>query len=433
MRRGAGTHPTADKLLAAHWSSWSIVIEETQTRRIEAIFRDEWGRAVAALVRDTADLTRAEDAVQEAFIAALATWPTSGLPERPAAWIRVTARRKAIDQFRHDRQLLQKAPQLHALLADDRPPDDYSAIDSEADSALDDDQLSLIFTCAHPALTLETRVALTLRAVCGLTPAQIARAFLLPQRTLDQRLVRARRKIRDAKIPFRVPPDHLLRERVAAVLAVVYLIFNEGFTATTGDTLIRRELCDEAIRLARLLVRLLPDEPEVRGLLALLLLHHARHPARIGPAGELVPLEEQDRSRWDRQQIAVGTRELDRALAQQRPGPYQIQAAIAALHVENERPEDTDWRQIAALYGELLRHQSSPVLKLNLAVAVAMACGPDVGLAILTPLEESEALAGYYLLPATRADLERRAGRHTEAATAYRHALTLVDNAASPK
>ena len=403
--------------------------EKAQVGQIEAIFRDEWGRAVAALVRETADLARAEDAVQEAFIAALATWPTGGLPDRPAAWIRVTARRKAIDQFRHDRQLLQKAPLLHADATTSRWAEQYEEVAAGADSALDDDQLCLIFTCAHPALTLETRVALTLRAVCGLTPSQIARAFLLPQRTLDQRLVRARRKIRDARIPFRVPPDHLLRERVATVLAVVYLIFNEGFAATTGDTLIRRELCDEAIRLARLLVRLLPDEPEVRGLLALLLLHHARHQARIGPLGELVPLEEQDRSRWDCQQIAAGIAELDQALALARPGPYQIQAAIAALHVQDDRPEGTDWRQIAALYGELLRHQPSPVLRLNLAVAVAMACGPDAGLALLTPLEQSEALVGYYLLPATRADLERRAGRLPAAATAYRHALTLVDNA----
>lgn len=398
-------------------------------RAIEAVCRDAWGRVVAALARETGDLALAEDATQEAFAAALVTWPGDGVPERPVAWLRVAARRKAIDRLRQERRIARTAALLHTLTErdarsawDDTPSD-------EADSALDDDQLRLIFACAHPSLAPEARVALTLRAICGLTPPQIAHAFLLPQRTLDQRLVRARRKIRDAGIPFRVPPDNLLTERLAEVLAVVYLIFNEGYKSADGGTLLRADLCDEAIRLATLLARLLPDENEARGLLSLMLLHDARRAARLGPDGALVPLEEQDRARWDRAKIGTGLAQLDHALAAGMPGPYQIQAAIAALHVQADRPEETDWRQIAALYGALVRRQSWPVWELNRAVAVAMALGPDAGLALLAPLEQGGALAGYYLLPAVRADLERRAGRSDAAAESYRRALALVGNA----
>lgn len=394
---------------------------------VDAICRAEWGRLVARLARHTGDLDLAEDAVQEAFEAALTTWAPPGVPDNPAAWLWVTARRRAITQLRRRQVLARKT----ALLGTSDEPDHFDALladDAAAGPAVADDLLGLLFACCHPALPPEARVALTLRAVGGLASPAIARAFLVPQRTLDQRLVRAKRKIRDAGIPLTVPPAHELPERLDSVLAVIYLIFNEGFAAAAGAALFRVDLCDESIRLGRTLFELMPDEPEVIGLLALMLLHDARRPARIDVAGALVPLDEQDRSRWDRRGAAEGTDLLEQALRRCRPGPYQVQAAIAALHTNAATAADTDWPQIAALYGVLLGWTDSPVLALNRAVAIGMAYGPDAGLALLAPLEDDETLRSYHLLPATRADFERRAGRPHAAASAYRRALDLVTN-----
>jgi RNA polymerase sigma-70 factor, ECF subfamily len=383
-------------------------------------FREDWGQIVATLIRLTGDWDLAEECAQDAFAQALQRWPRDGVPRRPGAWLTTTARNRAVDRLRREAVGAAKLREAAMLSVPDGPGDDAAA------GGGPDDRLRLMFTCCHPALAFEAQVALTLRTLAGLTTAEIARAFLLSEDTMSKRLVRAKGKIRHAGIPFRVPPAHLLSERTVSVLGVLYLLFNEGYAASAGADLVRQNLTAEAIRLARILAQMLPDEPEVGGLLALLLLHDARRAARVDATGELVPLEDQDRSRWDASQIAEGTRLLEAALQRGRPGPYQVQAAIAACHATAAEAADTDWAQIAALYGQLARLVPSAVVRLNRAVAVGMRDGPAAGLALVEQLEESGELAGYHLLPATRADLLRRLGRRDEAAAAYREALELA-------
>jgi len=395
----------------------------------EDTFRQESGRVIATLIGLVRDFDLAEDVLQDAYSIALQRWPTKGIPRNPVAWITTTARRRAIDRLRRDQTLSQKKMILQGLIEIDQQMHEIPPAE-----AIPDDRLKLIFTCCHPALALEARVALTLRTLGGLTTTEIAKAFLIPQATMAQRLVRAKRKIKQAGIPYRVPPVHLLSERFESVLAVIYLIFNEGYSASVGEQLIRRDLCAEAIRLGRVLTRLLADspnlseEPESLGLMALMLLHDARRKARIDDNGHLVTLEEQDRTLWDRPEIDQGLAALEHALQMQKIGPYQIQAAISGLHAQAAGAEETDWNQILLLYQELAKFNPSPIVELNRAVAVAMANGPLVGLGIIDKIGETKALTDYYLFHAARADLLRRSDRFAEAKAAYQNALSLTQN-----
>jgi RNA polymerase sigma-70 factor (ECF subfamily) len=398
------------------------VVSETYSR--------EGDRILAALIGAVRDFEVAEDALQDALLVALERWSVDGIPHNPGAWITTTARHKAIDRLRRENTLVRKQVVLQALLEREEQRGD----EEMEETSIPDERLKLIFTCCHPALALEAQVALTLHTLGGLSTAEIASAFLVPLPTMAQRLVRAKRKIRDAGIPYRVPEARVLGERVDAVLCVLYLIFNEGYMAMSGNELIRRDLCDESIRLARLLTALLNQEslyqqvPEALGLLALVLLHDSRREARVGPGGELVLLEDQDRTRWDRNKISEGLNILDRALQMRQPGPYQVQAAISALHAQAKHPEDTDWPQIAALYDALMRMTPSPIIELNRAAAIAMADGPLKGLSLLDQASLREELSEYYLYHAARADLLRRAGSMDRAQDAYIQALKLCQN-----
>jgi RNA polymerase sigma-70 factor, ECF subfamily len=386
---------------------------------IERVFRAEYGRAVAVLVRNFGDVDIAEEAVQDAFTTAVQRWPTTGLPPSPSGWIITTARNRAVDRLRREASRDDRHAEAALLHATD-------VREESAEGAVPDDRLRLIFTCCHPALAMSTRVVLTLRLLGGLSTAEIAHAFLVPEPTMAQRLVRAKAKIRAAGIPYRVPNTADLPQRLRAVLAVIYLIFNEGYVASSGDRLIRAELCAEAVRLGRLLAELMPDEPEVWGLLALMLLTEARRAARTTSGGDLVLLPDQDRDRWDRELIAEGQAIVRRCLQRNEPGPYQLQAAINAVHSDAPRAADTDWRQILQLYDQLLAMSPTPVVVLNRAVALAEVDGPEVALDAIDGLN----LDGYYLYHAIRADLLARTGSTAEAADAYDAAIALTQNAA---
>lgn len=390
---------------------------------VAAAFRGEWGQLVATLIRVTGDWDVAEECAQDAFALALQTWPRDGVPARPGAWLMRAARNRAVDVLRREAVGAAKLREVAALAA-------VGIQEEDGHGVLRDDQLRLMFTCCHPALAFESQVALALRTLAGLSTAEIARAFLVSEQTMSRRLVRAKNKIRNAGIRYQVPGADALPDRTVAVLGVLYLLFNEGYSASTGADLVRHSLCGEAIRLARVLVALMPEETEATGLLALMLLHDARSATRTDDGGELVTLDQQDRARWNRERIAEGTTLLEATLRRGRPGPYQIQAAIAACHAGAAVAADTDWAQIAALYQQLARLVPSPVVELNRAVAVSMADGPTAGLVLVDALQAAGTLNGYHLLPATRAELLRRLDRHEEAALAYRQAIELAATAA---